>query len=354
MRPLDRTERYGLVSVVFLVTTIAAVTLWDTETPGTEPEKEDSEMVSGNALGALSGAGGRTPGAPAASERLDAARGGPPLSLPRPGGPASRTSASAAGEAAAGTSGLLSPPRGSGAQRSGGATVLRGDDSLRGLPPRTDSGTGRRSEAWTASERTPNPERTPVAPEPVLADAARGGRVNGGSSLLRDVPGVNRTVELRPGETLSEVALRELGSSRLWTQIAELNGIADATKVRAGAVLRLPPRTAGAAAGAPADEIASAPPPTPPTPPSPAGTVPYQVQEGESYWRLSKRFLGKGSRWKELLALNPDVPPEKLRAGRTIAVPAAALASTAPTAAPVTGAIVADAGGSRPKRGRVQ
>ena len=51
-----------------------------------------------------------------------------------------------------------------------------------------------------------------------------------------------RTVVVQPGETLGQIAQRELGTVRRLPEILELNGIDDADLVRAGTKLKIPPR----------------------------------------------------------------------------------------------------------------
>ena len=51
-----------------------------------------------------------------------------------------------------------------------------------------------------------------------------------------------RTVVVQPGETLGQIAQRELGSVTRLPELLELNGIADADRVRAGTELVLPAR----------------------------------------------------------------------------------------------------------------
>ncbi len=49
----------------------------------------------------------------------------------------------------------------------------------------------------------------------------------------------------------------------------------------------------------------------------------YQVQKGDTWYRMAAKFMGDGSRWKELYALNDDIAPDvkKLRTGIKIRVP---------------------------------
>lgn len=68
-------------------------------------------------------------------------------------------------------------------------------------------------------------------------------------------------------------------------------------------------------------------------PRSPAANVPLavladslrreKVQPGDSWWKLASRYLGKGSRWEELVRVNPGLSrdPNQLMAGTFVFVP---------------------------------
>jgi len=47
----------------------------------------------------------------------------------------------------------------------------------------------------------------------------------------------------------------------------------------------------------------------------------YTVVRGDTLWRISKRFLGKGSRYKEIQAANPGIDPAKIMPGQTLLIP---------------------------------
>ncbi|MGB7848799.1 MAG: LysM peptidoglycan-binding domain-containing protein [Candidatus Acidiferrum sp.] len=75
-----------------------------------------------------------------------------------------------------------------------------------------------------------------------------------------------------------------------------------------------PPRVPTAVHSAPAIPLRS---------PEAAGLQRIQVQRGQSWWKLSERYLGSGALWPELRKLNPDAvgPEESLRQGSTVLVP---------------------------------
>jgi nucleoid-associated protein YgaU len=64
----------------------------------------------------------------------------------------------------------------------------------------------------------------------------------------------------------------------------------------------------------------------------PDGTRRIQVQRGDSWWKLARRYLGSGARWPELRSLNPatNEPAEALRQGSLVFVPESATAQSAP------------------------
>ena len=42
----------------------------------------------------------------------------------------------------------------------------------------------------------------------------------------------------------------------------------------------------------------------------------YTVVEGDSLWEISRKYLGEGSRWEEILSLNPEIEENNLVTGR--------------------------------------
>ena len=53
-------------------------------------------------------------------------------------------------------------------------------------------------------------------------------------------PASERTYTVKSGDTLSDIAKRELGATSRAQEIADLNGVTDPTRLKAGQVLKLP------------------------------------------------------------------------------------------------------------------
>ena len=58
--------------------------------------------------------------------------------------------------------------------------------------------------------------------------------------------------------------------------------------------------------------------------------VTYVVKQGETLSGLAGRFLGHSSRWPDLVALNPGVTPQTLKAGQKLVIPAESSATNKP------------------------
>ena len=48
----------------------------------------------------------------------------------------------------------------------------------------------------------------------------------------------------------------------------------------------------------------------------------YLIVEGDSLWSIAQKQLGKGDRYNEILALNPELSIEALKVGTRIKIPA--------------------------------
>ncbi|MEM9296454.1 MAG: LysM domain-containing protein [Planctomycetota bacterium] len=137
-----------------------------------------------------------------------------------------------------------------------------------------------------------------------------------------------RKITVQPGETLSSIAARELGSARSWRKLLEANQdrLESDRDLRSGMTLRVPPQVGGAVeaavASAVSPEAALAPEPEPEA--APVAALVHVVQPGESLYRIADRRLGDAGRFRELYELNRDRMDSEtdLRPGQEIRLPA--------------------------------
>jgi nucleoid-associated protein YgaU len=128
-----------------------------------------------------------------------------------------------------------------------------------------------------------------------------------------------RTYVVQGGDTLSDIARRELGSASKWRLIQEAN--ADVLKgsevLRKGMKLRIPAisRTASTASSGASTPAAQS--------PASPGAKTYKVQRGDSLSSIASRLLGSSSRWKEILKANESVlhGSTSLREGMELSIP---------------------------------
>lgn len=133
-------------------------------------------------------------------------------------------------------------------------------------------------------------------------------------------PAAEKTYTVQSGDTLSDIARRQLGSA---SKVGELKAAnADVLKgsdaIRSGMKLRIP--------GASSTTTASAPRTTTTTPAvevSAAGGSTYTVQSGDTLSSIASRFLGSSSRYKEIIAANEAVlhGSDKLKIGMKLSIP---------------------------------
>jgi nucleoid-associated protein YgaU len=247
-------ERTGIVALIFLVVTVVAVLMWD-------------------------GGAKQAPAVPAGpGDEVSA-----PAEPVRRGDPSRRLSLFVEGQ-----EGPLARPAAEEALTPAPADAPGADRSS--APP---------AAAPRAVETAPD-DAPPPASEPAVAALT--------------MPRAKRAYSVRAGDTLSEIAERELGSSRRWPEIVAANPGLDPSRLRAGVAIQLP---GGATGPAPA--------PAKPAAAAPART--WTVGPGESLWRIAERALGDGSRWKEIASLNPGLRADHLVLGTVLKLPAAPAAS---------------------------
>ena len=296
---MQRIERYGVIALVFLLVTILAVSLW-----GEGQDKARSLLASVRA-------GGEEVITPAARPGANKARAG-----------------GVRGPVASNQAPLSSPI------------------DPQALTPRR-RGRGKSPLVETAGGKLPPPRSasTPARPVPTpgagLASSRPRPAVASGSSPVRRAQ-QNRTDFRRPpagrvytvvaGDSLSVIAQRELGTCKRWPEIAALNGNLDPARLQQGMVLRMPAADADAAKKLVAEAATPAPVPSAPAPaaaPVPVAGGSYTVRSGDMLSVISQRELGSAQRWREIVALNPGLDPDRLIVGARLRMPPSAAGAQA-------------------------
>ncbi|HVS17235.1 MAG TPA: LysM domain-containing protein [Planctomycetota bacterium] len=127
-----------------------------------------------------------------------------------------------------------------------------------------------------------------------------------------------REYTIRSGDTLSEIAMRELGTKERWRELVALNPGIDPLRLREGDKIRL----GGVAAAAPASGgLTPAVAKVVETPRPVAGGGSYTIRSGDTLSQIAMRELGTKDRWRELVALNPGLDPARLLVGTKIRLP---------------------------------
>ena len=147
-----------------------------------------------------------------------------------------------------------------------------------------------------------SPGATPTStPTPGPAPAADAGKV---------------AYQVKDNDTLESIARAKLGNGRLWPEIQKLNPTLDPKRMRAGKEIWLPTAAALAAAERSRTPVAA-----PVVSPSPSSERTYTVKKGDNYENIAISVLGSRKRVAELMALNSEIPPEKLRANQRLKLP---------------------------------
>ena len=198
--------------------------------------------------------------------------------------------------------------------------------------------------------------------------AARGGFGQGGADsgarqaapreASREASGL-RKYKVKRGDTLGEIALAELGTSKVWKLITEVNEGLTPAKLIVDRTILLPSQASVEAAllrrSKPTESVAALSKKTETKKEAnvdPGTSVTYTVSEGESLWRIAQRSLGDGKRFNEIVKLNPGINPDSLRVGQKLNLPVGAKSAAA--AAPSPSAPIAQDKGSAQRTGRVR
>lgn len=324
---MQRIERYGVIALVFLLVTVAAVAFWGeraTETPGDGSSAKVSK--------ALEGSPQKPAAQPAAQQKP---RQNPPAALDSKVDP-------------------HAPARPAGGERIAGDLIPLEARTPARPAPKSEAAPAPQPSSATPAAASATPELDPVELELL-------GVKPGPSGGARPASGAPTTVEyvVKKGETLSSIALATLGSTRRWEEIAALNGNLEPSRLRVGQTIRLPKGAVFAvgaeqpkapAAQAPAARAAE----KAPARGSASKAPTHVVAEGEVLSAIAQRYLGRSSRWREIAELNPRVDPKRLFVGTVLVLPADATDSA--PAASSTGSVAkaTPAAGDARKENRVR
>jgi nucleoid-associated protein YgaU len=304
-------ERYGVVALVFLAVTVAAVLMWERS-------------------------GGSSTVAAADSETAEPVDSGPTV---RANVRAQRDRPLRRAEMQESLTGRIPSSRPS-------IDELRGERGAGIAPARHESASTPppgESAFPPPEEDTPQPVNEPsvASPEP---EPERESPVRDERAETASAPDVYVVQE---GDTLTDISMRELGTWKRYEEIVELNPGLDPRRLRVGTRLVLPADRV--ASSAPAAAPASTPSP-PATPPAPSGST-YRVAEGDNLWKIAATTLGDGARWGDIAQANPGLDADRLKVGQVLRLPTGARVNGTPRASRPEPA-VASATPERTSRGR--
>jgi len=341
---MQRIERYGVIALVLLLVTILAVSLWGEGKDGglfawkkdapkeqadaTRPRPLPNAAHAGAQPGAQQGAGQpnaaqpnaagqQAPGAAPAiagaqgAGAQPAVAGGVSVAAPN-ADPAARTAAEqrAAWERerqVAQRNGAMPNPANLGQQNVGQQNPGQQNLGQQNVAQNNVQPSGPLG-AQTNAQGAPGAVATPVGNG--AAPRVNPAPLNGG------LAGAPRTYTVKAGDTLGEIARRELGSAKRWEEIQTLNGSLDPKRLRAGMTIKLPGAQA-ATGNVPSSNGAVATPAAQPR----AGARTYTVKSGDTLGEIAKRELGSAQRWAEIQALNPGLNPNRMVVGAELVLP---------------------------------
>ncbi len=265
---MGQLEKYGLYVLCLVIFLILGVTIWGEPASALKKEGRESVAIRANALGIDANGG-------AAAARVRTAT---PVSIGAlPSGPANANRLLVNAGNAGGDQGLM-------------------DSWLRpgARPPQPQ----------------PQPGKTPVAPAGAgkLAAGPTSGGPAGGEKVTTPVKpkrAATRIYKVRKGDTLGAIAQKQLGSTSHVGAIEKLNPGLDVDRLSIGKMIVLP--GSAAASSAPASLSGS--------------YRTYIISKGDSFERIARIELGSARRVSEVMRLNPNVDPRRLRLGKKIKLP---------------------------------
>ena len=125
---------------------------------------------------------------------------------------------------------------------------------------------------------------------------------------------VIRTYIVKEGETLTEIATRELGSFSAWRDIATLNSIDDPSSIPTGRTLRLPIKVASKKKST--DQITNAIKQN-----SNIALNTHRIVEGETMSSIAGDYYDNVNKYSVIAQANPNVDPARLQIGVLLVIP---------------------------------
>ena len=117
------------------------------------------------------------------------------------------------------------------------------------------------------------------------------------------------TYTVRVGETLGEIASRELGSFKMWRDIASLNGIDDPASIMPGRTLRMPKQKQTQIV-VKQESVVTA-----------SGKRTHKVTEGETFSSIADDYYDDPNKYLKIVQANPSVDPTRLQIGTMLVIP---------------------------------
>jgi|GEM_PF-717849 len=318
---MQRIERYGVIALVLLLVTIAAVSFWDDGAAKPERNTESDTVAAREAR--------REKRAPRSAQNVRIGDAALPETAESAGTRARPAQADDAAERA-------KPKRSWLSRRSGRRSNEPAFETLPATRVESDDSDEVEFPTELAQRHDPRPETRGARPiESASAREFGAGAEEKERTATREArrqPEARRSDErakpvasagsytVRAGDTLSQIAERTLGSSRRWGEIQALNGGLDPSALHVGQVLTLPGAGAGTSLRPVARETSIAVPP-------PAAGDGYVVRAGDSLSQIAQDQLGGASRWREIVALNPGLDPDRLLVGQSLRLPGGARSS---------------------------
>jgi nucleoid-associated protein YgaU len=115
---------------------------------------------------------------------------------------------------------------------------------------------------------------------------------------------------VKDGETLGEIASRELGSFKMWREIASLNEIADPSRIMPGRVLRMPTQ-----------KTVNVKEPVTLRTTVRIGERIHIVIDGDTMSSIAGEYYDDVNKYGVIVNANPKVDPNRLKIGTTLTIP---------------------------------